>query len=184
MASIRLRSPESGVTCEIERGFTCLIEAPTPDSVEALLAQLLGLPGSQVAHGAGGLVNNINVLENIALPVVYHGVAPTAGIERQVFEAFVACGLDAAQVGALCGKRPGELNPFDSRLAGFVRGLLMHPDLLVYNRFFEGLTRAEMARAAALNEVYRARHPDGTAVYLSLSDMPALEPPCDRKYIM
>lgn len=184
MPSIRLRNPESGISCEIERGLTCLIEAPTLDSLEALLAQLLGAPGSQVAHGAGGLVNNINVLENVALPVVYHGVASTAGIEQQVFEAFAACGLDEAQVEALCRKRPGELNPFDSRLAGFVRGLLMRPDLLVYNRFFEGLTRVEMARAAALNGVYRARHPDGTAVYLSLSDMPALEPPCDRKFIM
>ena len=81
MPSIRLRNPESGVSCEIERGLTCLIEASTLDSVEALLAQLLGVPESQVAHGAGGLVNNVNVLENVALPVIYHRVASIAGIE-------------------------------------------------------------------------------------------------------
>ena len=186
MPSFSLCNPDSGARCSIElaRGLTCSIEAGTPESLDALLAQLLGIPGSQVAHGAGGMVNNINVLENIALPVIYHGIASSAQIEHQVFEAFAACGLDEAQAEALCRKRPGELDPLDERLAGFVRGLLMRPDLLVYNRFFEGLTRTDMERAAALDAVYRARQPEGTSVYLSLSDMPVLQPRCDRQFIM
>lgn len=186
MPSFSLRSPDSGACCGIElgRGLTCLIEASTPEGLEALLGQLLGIPGSQVAHGAGGMVNNINVLENIALPVIYHGVAPGADIEPLVFEAFGACGLDEARVEALCRKRPGELDPFEQRLAGFVRGLLMRPDLLIYSRFFEGLTHAQMERAAALDAIYRMRHPEGTSVYLSLSDMPGLRPPSDRKFVM
>jgi ABC-type transporter Mla maintaining outer membrane lipid asymmetry ATPase subunit MlaF len=185
MPTLVLRNPESGARCSIElgRGLNYSIEAGTRDGLEALLGQLLGIQGSQVAHGVGGMVNNINVLENIALPVSYHGVAPDAEIEREVFAAFSACGLDDAQADALCGKRPGELEPFEKRLAGFVRSLLMRPDLLVYSRFFEGLTRAEMDRAAALNAVYRARFPDGTAVYLQLSDMPVLQPSCDRQII-
>jgi hypothetical protein len=39
-----------------------------------------------------------------------------------------------------------------------------------------------MKRAAALNAVYRARLPAGTALYLSLSDMPVHEPACDRSF--
>jgi len=185
MPSYNLRNPESGARCSIElgRGFNYSIEAGTRDGLDALLGQLVGIQGSQVAHGVGGMVNNINVLENIALPVIYHGVTPGAEIEREVFEAFSACGLDHAQAEALCGKRPGELDPLEKRLSGFVRSLLMRPGLLVYSRFFEGLTRAEMDRAAALNAVYRARFPDGTAVYLQLSDMPVLQPSCDRQFI-
>lgn len=184
MPTFSLSNPESGTRCSLElgRGLVCSIEAGTPDGLDAVLAQLLGIPGSQVAHGTGGMVNNINVLENIALPAIYHGIAPGAQIEHQVFEALAACGLDEAQAEALCRKRPGELNALDERLAGFVRGLLMRPDLLVYNRFFEGLTRTDMERAAALDAVYRARHPGGTSVYLSLSDMPVLQPRCDRQF--
>jgi hypothetical protein len=66
---------------------------------------------------------------------------------------------------------------------GFVRSLLLSPDVLVYHRFLEGLTRGEMERAAALNEVYRTREPSGTAVYLQLRDMPVLEPACDRSCV-
>ena len=77
MASLTLRNPESGAGCDIElgQGTTVAIEAATPGGLEALLDQLLQLPGSQVAHGVGGLVSNINVLENIALPAIYHGLA-------------------------------------------------------------------------------------------------------------
>ena len=185
MPSYNLLNPDSGARCNIElgRGLDYSIEAGTPDGLDALLGQMLGIRGSQVAHGVGGMVNNINVLENIALAVIYHDIAPGAEIEQQVFKALAACGVDDAQAEALCAKRPGELGPLDRRLAGFVRGLLMRPELLVYSRFFEGLTRAEMERAAALNAVYRARHPDGTAVYLQLGDMPVLQPRCDRQFI-
>jgi ABC-type transporter Mla maintaining outer membrane lipid asymmetry ATPase subunit MlaF len=184
MPSFILRNPVSGARCDIELGggLDYSIEAGAADGLDALLGQLLGIQGSQVAHGVGGMVSNINVLENIALPVIFHGVVSSAGIEREVFAAFAACGVDEAQAEALCGKRPGELGALDQRLAGFVRSLLMRPDLMVYSRFFEGLTRAEMDRAAALNAVYRARHPNGTAVYLQLSDMPVLQPRCDRQF--
>jgi hypothetical protein len=36
----------------------------------------------------------------------------------------------------------------------------------------------------ALNGVYRARQPEGTAVYLQLSDMPVLDPGCDRSIVI
>jgi hypothetical protein len=185
MPSTHLRNPESGVPCSIEldRGLDYSIEAATEDALDALLGQLLAVPGSQVAHGIGGMVNNVNVFENIALPVVYHAVAPVSQVEREVYEIFAACGVDAAQAEEVCAKRPGDLNPLEQRVAGFVRSLLMRPGLLVYSRFFEGLTRAQMDRAAALHAVYRERHPDGTAVYLQLSDMPVLQPRCNQQIV-
>ena len=185
MPQTNLRNPESGIRCSIEldRGLDYSIEAATEEALEALLGQLLVVAGSQVAHGVGGMVNNVNVFENIALPVIYHAVAPVSQVEREVYETFAACGLDAAQAEELCAKRPGDLNPLEKRLAGFVRGLLMRPGLLVYSRFFEGLTRAQMDRAAALHAVYRERHADGTAVYLQLSDMPVLQPRCHQQIV-
>jgi ABC-type transporter Mla maintaining outer membrane lipid asymmetry ATPase subunit MlaF len=185
MTSFSLRNPESGGGCELElgRGLTFSIEAATPGGLEALLEQLLELPGSQVAHGVGGLVSNINVLENIALPAIYHGLARSREFDASVLEGFLACGLDGEQTEQLCRQRPGDLGPFEKRLAGFVRCLLMRPEVLVYSRFFEGLTVPEAQRAMALNGVYHRRHPQGTSVYLVLSDMPERPPGCDRRHI-
>jgi ABC-type transporter Mla maintaining outer membrane lipid asymmetry ATPase subunit MlaF len=185
MASLSLRNPESGAACDIElgRGATVAVEAGTPGQLEALLEQILEVPQSQVAHGVGGMVSNINVLENIALPTIYHGLARSREFDAKVLEGFAACGLDGERTEALCRQRPGHLGPFDKRLAGFVRCLLMRPDVLVYSRFFEGLTVAEAGRAMALDAVYHRRHPQGTSIYLFLSNMPEQLPRCDRHHV-
>jgi len=183
MSSASLHNPESGASCEIGlgRGLSYSVAVRTPGELEAVLEQLLQLPASQVADNVGGLINNINILENIALPVLYHGLAPAVEIEQKILETFADCGLDGGKVEALCGKRPGELGAFDKRLAGFVRALLSQPQVLVYSRFFEGLTRTEITQASALNSVFRRRCPDGTAVYLMLSDMPDPQPECNQR---
>jgi hypothetical protein len=178
VSSVNLNNPGSGASCEIElgRGLNYSVTVRTPAELETVLEQLLQLPASQVADSVGGLINNINILENIALPALYHGFARVAAIEGEVLETFAECGVNGAQAEALFGKLPGELGPFDKRLAGFVRSLLARPEILIYSRFFEGLTRTEMARASALNAVFRKHHPDGTAVYLMLNDMPDPQP--------
>lgn len=186
MPTISLYNPETGRHCELEleRGLTYAIEARTATAVEDLLEQLLRHPGTQVADGVGGAISSINVLENIGLPVIFHCIAPPAGLEEEVLAVLADCGIEGARAETLCRKRPGELGPFETRLAGFVRGLLMRPAVLVFSRFFEGLPRAEMAAAAALRAVYRMREPAGTAVHLLLHDMPVLEPDCDRRFLM
>jgi len=185
MPTLVVRNSESGASCEIERGhgFVYVIEAATPGGLDALLDDLMEVPGSQVAHGVGGMVSNINVLENIALPALYFGLARSQEFDERIIEAFGACGLDDAQAEALCRKHPGELGPFEKRLAGFVRSLLMRPDILVYSRFLEGLTGAEMERAIALDAVYRGRNPAGTSVYLMLGDLPTRQIQCNRRHV-
>jgi hypothetical protein len=185
MPTLVVRNPESGASCEIEcgRGRVYAIAAATPGGLDALLEDLLAAPGAQVAHGVGGMVSNINVLENIALPSIYFGRARGGDVETRVIEAFGACGIAADAAEALCGKHPGELAPFEKRLAGFVRCLLLEPDLLVYHRFLEGLTGKEMEQALALDAAYRAREPAGTSVYLMLSDVPARPVQCYREYV-
>lgn len=185
MSSFSLHNPDSGGRCEIEleRGLTFAVEAGSSHGLDSMLEQLLHYPGTQIADNVGGTVSSINVMENIGLPAIYHGVAPLATLEQEVLDVLAACGLEQPQAEALCRKRPGELGPFEKRLVGFVRSLLMRPGLLVYNRFLEGLTCTEMERAVALNAVYRARQPAGTAVYLLLRDMPGLAPACDRSFV-
>jgi len=183
MPALVLRNPESGASCEIERGrgLVHVIEAASPRGLAALLDDLLEAPGTQVVHGVGGMVSNINVLENIALPAIYFGLARSREFDSRVIEAFSACGVGGAQAEAVCRMYPGELNPFQKRLAGFVRALLMEPDILVYYRFLEGLTGIEMEQGIALDAVYRERYPQGTSIYLMLSDLPTLQIECHRR---
>ncbi|MCC7483866.1 MAG: hypothetical protein IT529_02655 [Burkholderiales bacterium] len=183
MAPVLLRDPESGAGCELElgRGLAYAIEARTAAVAEALLEQLLGQTDAEVADAVGGTISSINVLENIGLPAVYHGRASVAALEREALAIFADCGMGQEAVETMLRKRPAELAPLEKRLTGFVRGLLMRPGVLVFHRFLEGLTRGEMARAVALDRVYRARQPQGTAVHLLLRDMPVTEPACDRR---
>jgi ABC-type transporter Mla maintaining outer membrane lipid asymmetry ATPase subunit MlaF len=185
MPTLILRNSESGASCEIERGrgFVYVVEAATPGGLEALLDDLLEVPGTEVAHGVGGMVSNINILENIALPALYFGLARSREFDARVIQAFGACGVDSAHAEALCRMHPGALGAFEKRLAGFVRSLLMRPDILVYNRFLEGLTGAEMERAFALDAVYREHNPGGTSVYLMLGDLPTRQVQCHRRHV-
>lgn len=186
MPTLTLRLPDTGESCgvELDRGLTYAVATRTPQRVEALLEQLLLSPGTHVADSVGGLVGDISVLENIALPAVYHRYLPPSDIERLALDAFGDCGVDRDEAENMLHKRPAELDPFEKRLAGFVRCLLAGPRLLVYSRFFDGLTRMEMARAAALNAVYCTRHPQATAVYLMLADMPDPQPQCHRHLVI
>lgn len=181
--TLTLRLPDTGESCgvELDRGLTYALAARTPQRVEALLEQLLQSPGSHVADSVGGLVGDVSVLENIALPAAYHRYLSPEEIEQRALDAFGDCGVDRGDAVAMLYRRPADLNPFEKRLAGFVRCLLAGPRLLVYSRFFEGLTRTEMGRAAALNAVYCSRHPQATAVYLMLADMPDPQPQCHRR---
>src|SRR3970282_2608430 len=117
MPALVLRTRESGASCEIERGrgLVHVIEAASPRGLAALLDDLLEAPGTQVVHGVGGMVSNINVLENIALPAIYFGLARSREFDSRVIEAFSACGVGGAHAEDVCRMYPRELNPFQKR---------------------------------------------------------------------
>jgi len=182
--SLSLVNPESGACCDIDvgRGENYVVTVRSATALEALLEQALRRPEAQAVDAFGGLVTNISVLENILLPAIYHRAVPLTEVGIRIVEAFAACGADESRAEALCAKFPADLAPFERRLAGFVRCLVMGPEILVYHRFLEGLTRSDMALAAGLNDAFRARVPTGTSVYLTLGDMPHLEPAGCRSF--
>src|SRR5678815_1371807 len=94
MPSLTLHNPDSGVHCEMQlgRGLVYAVEAASADGVDSLLEQLLHHPGTQVADNVGGTVSSINVLENIGLPAIYHGVASIAALERETYDILATCG--------------------------------------------------------------------------------------------
>src|SRR5262249_15503030 len=129
MPSLSLHNPDSGCRCEIElgRGFTYAVEADSPGGLEHLLEQMLHHPGTRVADGGVGTISTFTVRENVGLPPISHRAAPFFTLERAALDVLAGCGLDQRQAEALCRRRPAELGPFEKRLVGFVRGLLMDP---------------------------------------------------------
>src|SRR5687767_10505715 len=94
-------------------GWTCAVDAPNVAVLEEVLDDLLALPGAELCSEHGSLICNVSVLENIALPVVYHGTTDVFELERGIEAAFAACGMGAEDARELCSRLPGELTPFE-----------------------------------------------------------------------
>lgn len=114
-----------------------------------------------------GLISNLNAWENISLPAAYHGKPPldeVAGLAGEVLERF------GAEPEAFLARLPDELGTLERRLAAFVRLLVSSPELALFDDIGEGLSRDERARVADFEQVYRARQPQGTLLYLDTAE--------------
>lgn len=83
---------------------------------------------------AGILIQNLTVLQNIALPVRF-GQFDSMDRVRRLLEPY----LDEFRIKDLLTKYPSELNLDQVKKIGFVRALINNPDLLILDDPFEGL---------------------------------------------
>ena len=65
---------------------------------------------------------------------------------------------------------PDELGLLDRKIAAFVRLLVAAPELLVFDALEDGLSHRECGQVARFEAEYRARHPDGTVVYVDTKE--------------
>jgi ABC-type transporter Mla maintaining outer membrane lipid asymmetry ATPase subunit MlaF len=116
------------------------------------------------------LITSLNAWENISLPADYHGGPPrerVAQIAQDVLAPFVAEPL------ALLARLPDQLDVLQRKLVAFARLLVVGPDLAVIDCLEEGLSRDECACVARFEEEYRARHPEGTLLFVDTKEAPA-----------
>jgi len=106
------------------------------------------------------------VWENIALPLAWQGKSDHAGIERRVRAIFDAFGIHGEPFSALCRALPERLSRLELRLVAFARAMLIEPEVMVYDRLFEGLSQAQMEQARTLDIVFRRQFPFRTSIYL------------------
>jgi len=150
---------------ELDRGKTYRLLAP-----EAELARIIdqlshsGLAG--IVPCEGGLIGNLKVWENIALPLAWQGKSDPAGIERRVRGMFDAFGIAGDDFSALCRSLPERLSRLELRLVAFARAMLVEPQIMVYDRLFEGLSQIQMEQARTLDIVFRRQFPFRTSIYL------------------
>ena len=114
-----------------------------------------------------GLMTNLNAWENISLPAAYHGHPPLERVAALAYEVLGAFGADAEQFFA---RLPEELGVLERKVAGFVRGLVVQPELMIFDALEDGLSQAECRQAARFEAEYRSRAPQGTLVYVDTGE--------------
>ena len=81
------------------------------------------------------------------------------------------CGLDDSPAASgLLLKLPDQLSLYEKRLVGFVRAILMSPELIIYDSMNEGLSRRELARVVKFDKVFRLYFPFRTSALVSFEE--------------
>ncbi|MCW8138842.1 MAG: ATP-binding cassette domain-containing protein [Planctomycetota bacterium] len=89
----------------------------------------------------GALLVNMSVRDNVALPLRYH-----RGLTGRELDVHVARLLEQAGFTEDAGRFPWQVSVRGRRLAAFARALALDPELVIVDRFFEGLEMPDWKR--------------------------------------
>lgn len=112
----------------------------------------------------GGLMSHLSVWNNLLLPLEYRARDVRHAAEDAKL-LFVLCGEDRAALPRLLKRYPDALSLYERRLVGFVRALLLEPEVLVLDGTFDGLAAAEKEKALRWMQVFRLRFPFRVLLY-------------------
>lgn len=169
---------EEATQALLQSGYSYCLVVRSESQRAGLLDNLGGQPGVVIVPHNGGLISNLRVWENIILPVQYHGIEVAGTLEDSVAQLLIQCGLeDEAAISGLLLKLPDQLSLYEKRLVGFVRAMLMGPELIIYDSLIEGLSRKELARAVRFDKIFRLYFPFRTSVLVSFEEYRDKEDP-------
>lgn len=198
--------PFQGLTFNVEAGAVCKIVTEAEYEKEVLIQALAGqirpdkgriflfgkdiwaIPEQEVlglfqrvglVFGEGGLISNLKVWENIALPVWYHkGVSPSK-IEARAVELLTRLGFEAEGLAGYVARMPGDLPVHEKQLIALVRALLMEPELMVYEEMLKQLSPEVTTRVLEVTQEFHAESAGRTSVFISPDEQALQELECD-----
>ncbi|HEX8100354.1 MAG TPA: ATP-binding cassette domain-containing protein [Actinomycetota bacterium] len=160
------------VTCDIPKGKVTLILGPSGTGKSVFLKHIMGLlmPDKgeiwidgknipQLSHRDlyavrrkfgvlfqdGALFGSMNIYDNVAFPLREHTKKPEREIRDIVNEKLKLVGLEGAET-----KLPGQISGGMRKRAGLARGLVLEPEILMFDEPDSGL---DPVRTAFLNEL-------------------------------
>jgi len=135
----------------------------------APLAELRADCGESVAIAFedGGLLQSLDAWHNALLPVAFHAAHEVEVATWRARGILAALGRDAQQ---FTGRYQAELSMFERRLIGFVKAMLLEPQLLVLDRLFEELGYEEQQGVSAFLQLFRSRYPLRRMLYVGLTE--------------
>lgn len=138
------------------------------DSLRALRQAAQGRVA--IAFEDGGLLQWLDAWHNAVLPADFHAADAVRQARRRARGIFTALGQDPDAV----AMRPVEdLSLFEARLVGFVKAMLLEPDLLVLDGLFERLGHEEQRKVRSWIDYCQARYPMRRMLYLGLTEVGA-----------
>ncbi len=137
---------------DVRPGGHYLIANPMQAS---MLAELPPFPASVRVGTDGGLLSHLNVWENLILPLQYHAM-DIRHIEVDAKLLFELCGEDLDQ---LMQQYPDDLSLYEKRLTGFIRALLLEPEILILDNILERLTQRDKDKVVLWEKVFHLRYP-------------------------
>lgn len=162
---------EEATQALLQSGYSYCLVVRSESQRAGLLKNLGEQAGVVIVPHNGGLISNLRVWENIVLPVQYHDLPVAGRLEDNVVQLLLQCGVEGEDaVSALLLKLPDQLSLFEKRMVGFVRAMLMAPELIIYDSMLEGLSRKEFARAVEFDKVFRLYFPFRTSVLVSFEE--------------
>jgi phospholipid/cholesterol/gamma-HCH transport system ATP-binding protein len=112
--------------------------------------------------GDVALISNLKVIENVALPLMYHtNVGSAEALERSV-ELLDTMGYDMDK-----WSLPGLLPPYALKLVTIARALIMDPAVLLYESVSAIFTESERANIARLLCNYQGASEERLLVFVS-----------------
>jgi ABC-type lipoprotein export system ATPase subunit len=169
---------EEGTQALLQSGYSYCLVVRSESQRSALLQNLGEQSGVVIVPHNGGLISNLRVWENIILPVQYHGIEIAGKLEDNVAQLLIQCGVDdESSVSELLLKLPDQLSLYEKRLVGFVRAMLMSPELIIYDSMNEGLSRKELARVVKFDKIFRLYFPFRTSALVSFEEYSVKDDP-------
>lgn len=132
-----------------------------------------------VVHPSGGLVSNLKVAENVALPLAYHGRLMEHELARRCGAALQRVGYSGHPM-----ELPGNLSLYCRRLVGQARAFIMDPELVVYNAVLGGLSEEERRRIVSNAVAFHREHPSMTSLFLTSQPETMRGVPLDARLIL
>jgi ABC-type sulfate/molybdate transport systems ATPase subunit len=125
-----------------------------------------------------GLLQNLSLRENVALPLRFGSDASSAEIDGRVKIMLVA-----VRLAAVADRRPAQANEEERRRAALARAMAFDPSLLVLEQPFDGITArasAELLEVARGGETAEGAH---RTVLITGQEIPMIvQRRCDRVY--
>lgn len=142
------------------------VEADSEARGIGILARLPAFPQTVRVGRDGGLLGHLSVWKNLTLPLEY-GARDMRHVAEDAALLFMLCGESLSR---LLDSYPDALSPYERRLVGFVRALLLEPEVLVLDGIFDGLAVAEKEKALRWVQVFRLRFPFRVLLYRGQED--------------
>jgi ABC-type lipoprotein export system ATPase subunit len=168
-----LTGPCAGI--ELSPGSSCQLIAASTSQKQALLDSLQDQVKTSIVWPDGGLISNLPLRENIALPAEFHQIGSDADRASRMQELLPHFGDDAKALNSLWHARPAQLSLFHKRLAGFMRAMLIEPQLIVFDCLFDGISRANAARVREFKRIFHLYFPFRHVMFVNFAEEPLLQ---------